>query len=102
MIARHWRGWTNLKDADKYEAVLRNKVFRSLKQIEGYCGGHVLRLDEEESEFIVLNFFETLEAVRKFAGQNYETPVFEPEAKRLLSRFDTVAKHYEVRVNTVE
>jgi heme-degrading monooxygenase HmoA len=102
MIARHWRGWTKLKDANEYEELLRTKVFRSLKQIEGYQGGYVLRRDEEESEFIVVNFFDTLDAVRNFAGPNYETAVFEPEAKRLLARFDTVAKHYEVRINTVE
>jgi heme-degrading monooxygenase HmoA len=102
MIARHWRGWTKLENADEYEALLRTKVFRRLKQIEGYRGGYVLRRDEEESEFVVVNFFETLDAVRRFAGPNYETAVFEPEAKRLLSRFDTVTKHYEVRVNTVE
>ena len=80
MIARHWRGWTKLEDADEYENLLEEKVFRSLKQIKGYRGGYVLRRDEEESEFIVVNFFETLDAVRGFAGPNYETPVFEPEA----------------------
>lgn len=56
MIARHWRGWTKLKDAKEYEALLEEKVFRSLKQINGYHGGYVLRRDEEESGFIVINF----------------------------------------------
>ena len=102
MIARHWRGWTKRKDADEYETLLKEKVFRSLKQIDGYRGGYVLRRDDEESEFVVVNFFETLDAVRAFAGPNYETAVFEPEAKLLLSRFDTVAKHYEVLVDTVD
>ncbi|HKW18270.1 MAG TPA: hypothetical protein VJO35_12255 [Terriglobales bacterium] len=103
MIARHWRGWTKLQDADGYEALLRTKIFPQLKEIAGYRGGYILRRDSrEETEFVVINFFESLDAVRKFAGPNHETPVFEPEAKRLLSRFDIVANHYDVRVNTVE
>ena len=45
----------------------------------------------------MLNLFESLEAVRKFAGPNYTVPVFEPEAKALLSRLDPVANHFDVR-----
>ncbi|SRR5581483_727128 len=103
MIARHWRGWTRPENADKYEALLKTRVLPELKEIRGYRGGYVLRRDkDEESEFVVVNLFESLEAVREFAGPHYETPVFEPEAKRLLARFDQVASHYEVRANTVE
>ncbi len=102
MIARHWRGWTTSKDADAYEALLAATVLPGLKKIEGYRGGYVLRRDcERESEFVVVNLFDSLEAVRRFAGPSYELPVFEPEAKRLLSRFDNITQHYEVRANTV-
>jgi len=97
MIARHWRGWTKLKDADAYESLLKSKVFPELKAIAGYRGGYILRSDgTEESEFVVLNLFDTLDAVRKFAGNNYHVPVFEPQAKALLLRFERVANHYEV------
>ena len=102
MIARHWRGWTKLQDADVYQELIKTKVLPEQKKIKGYCGGYVLRSDAaEESEFVVLNFFDSLDSVRQFAGQNYAVPVFEPEAKRLLTRFDTVANHYEVRVDTI-
>jgi heme-degrading monooxygenase HmoA len=98
MIARHWRGWTRREDADAYEALLNEKVLPGLKQIAGYSGGQVLRADgDEESEFVVLNFFDSLEAVKRFAGEDYTVPVFEPEARRLLSRIEPVARHYEVR-----
>jgi len=98
MIARHWRGWTKLENAQAYESLLKQKVFSQLKAIHGYCGGYILRSDSgEESEFIVINFFESLQAVREFAGANYMVAVFEPEAKRLLTNFETVANHYEVR-----
>jgi heme-degrading monooxygenase HmoA len=97
MIARHWRGWTTGRDADAYEALLREKVLPKLKDVEGYKGGYILRKDgPEEVEFVVLNLFDSLEAVKRFAGAAYAIAVFEPEAKSLLSRAEPVAEHYEV------
>jgi hypothetical protein len=102
MIARHWRGWTKLEDADVYENLLRTKVFPALQQIEGYRGGYILRHDgPKEAEFVVINLFESIDAVRHFAGEDYAVPVFEPEALQLLSRVEPVASHYDVRVTTV-
>jgi len=101
MIARHWRGWTKLKDAEAYEKLLRETVLPGLKTIEGYRGGYALRSDgSEEAEFVVINFFDSLDAVKRFAGPDYGVAVFEPEAKRLLSRIEPRATHYEVRVST--
>ena len=99
MIARHWRGWTKLENEESYESLLKTKVLPQLREIPGYGGGYLLRSDgAEESEFVVINLFDSLEAVREFAGPNYSVPVFEPEAKALLSRFEPEANHYEVRV----
>jgi len=101
MIARHWRGWTRVQNADAYEELLKSKVLPGLKKIEGYRGGYIFRSDEtEEAEFVVVNFFESVAAVERFAGPNYAVPVIEPEAKALLSRAEPIAKHYEVRVET--
>jgi heme-degrading monooxygenase HmoA len=100
MIARHWRGWTIPANADAYEVFLKSTVFPGLREINGYRGGYLLRKDgTEDTEFVVVNFFESLEAVKQFAGDDYATPVFEPEAKRLLSGIETVAHHYEVRAS---
>jgi hypothetical protein len=44
-----------------------------------------------------MNLFESLDAVKSFAGPDYEAPVFEPEARRLLSRVEPIARHYDVR-----
>lgn len=102
MIARHWRGWTKLKDAEAYEQLLEQTVLPGLKTIEGYHGGYVLRNDgSEEVEFVVINFFDSLDAVKRFAGPDYAVAVFEPEAKRLLNRIEPMATHFEVRVSTV-
>ena len=101
MIARHWTGWTRVADADAYERLLRETVLPALGRIDGYRGGYVLRrADGEEMQFVVVNLFESLEAVKAFAGPDYETAVFEPEAKRLLSRAEPKALHYDVRAAT--
>jgi hypothetical protein len=102
MIARHWRGWTELRNADAYESLLKTKVLPELARVAGYRGGYVLRSDgAEEVEFVVVNLFDSVEAVRLFAGPDHCVPVFEPEARRLLSRVEPIARHYEVRANTV-
>jgi len=102
MIARHWRGWTEPKDADAYEALLKETVLPGLKEIEGYKGGYILRRDEtHEVEFVVVNLFDSLDSVKRFAGPDYATAIFEPEARRLLRRIEPLATHYEVRAATV-
>ncbi len=98
MIARIWKGWTKAEHADEYENLLREVVYPGLRKIPGYCGGYILRQNrEQESEFVTVNLFESLEAVKAFAGPDYEMPVFEPEARRLLSRVELIARHYDVR-----
>ena len=98
MIARVWRGWTNAENADDYERLLKEVVYPGVKDIDGYRGGYILRQDgQEESEFVTVNLFESLDAVKAFAGSDYEVPVFEPEARRLLSRVEPIARHYEVK-----
>jgi heme-degrading monooxygenase HmoA len=102
MIARHWRGWTARGNADAYQELLSGTVLPGLKKISGYRGGYVLRRDVgEEVEFVVINFFDSIEAVQQFAGPDYTVAQFEPEAKRLLARVEPHAVHYEVCVRTV-
>jgi heme-degrading monooxygenase HmoA len=99
MIARLWRGWTSMENADAYERLLREPVLPDLQQIDGYRGGYILRNDgNNEVEFVVMNLFDSLEAVRAFAGPDYTVPVFEPEARQLLSKVESLARHYEVKI----
>ena len=98
MIARLWRGWTSIENAEAYEKLLREQVLPGLRQIDGYRGGYILRQEgNNEVEFVVMNLFESLEAVRAFAGPDYTVPVFEPEARQLLSKVEPLARHYEVK-----
>jgi heme-degrading monooxygenase HmoA len=98
MIARVWRGWTKAEDADAYEKLLREVVYPGLQNIKGYHGGYIFRQDnQDETEFVTVNLFESLDAVKAFAGSDYEIPVFEPEARRLLSKVEPIARHYAVK-----
>lgn len=100
MIARIWRGWTKPEDADAYEALLQETILPGIARrgIDGYRGAHLLRDDREgESEFVTVLWFDSMEAVRSFAGEDHETAVVPGEARRLLARFDARSAHYEVR-----
>jgi heme-degrading monooxygenase HmoA len=98
VIARVWRGWTKPENGDAYEEFLRANVFPALTAIvPGFRGGYVTRRNVDgEVEFLVMTLFDSLDAVRAFAGDDYEVPVVEPEAARLLNRGDERAAHYEV------
>jgi antibiotic biosynthesis monooxygenase (ABM) superfamily enzyme len=100
VIARLWRGWTAPDNADAYEEFLRSKMFPSIHRVPGYLGADLLRRrDGEEIAFVTITRFESFEAVRAFAGEDYEQAVVEPEARELLSRFDARSEHYEVVID---
>jgi antibiotic biosynthesis monooxygenase (ABM) superfamily enzyme len=100
VIARLWRGWTVPGNADAYEEFLRSKMFPSIHRVPGYLGADLLRRDDgDEIAFVTITRFESLAAVRMFAGDDYEQAVVEPEARALLSRFDERSEHFEVVVD---
>lgn len=99
MIARIWYGWTTLENADQYEKLLREEVLLEIarRSIPGYKGAELFRREAgDEVEFITMLRFETLNAVKVFAGKQYEQPVIPPEAKRLLKRFSERSLHYSI------
>lgn len=97
MIGRLWRGWTAPDKADAYETLLRG-ILPDLKS-EGFRGAYVLRRDRgDEVEFVTLTLFDSMAAVRTFAGEDYETAVIMPGAHDLLARFDAKAEHFDVRL----
>jgi antibiotic biosynthesis monooxygenase (ABM) superfamily enzyme len=99
MITRMWRGWTTLVDAAAYERFLLDELFPCMRATPGFLGADVLhRVDGAEAAFVTLTRFDSLDAVRAFAGNRYETPVIEPRAARLLSRYDDRALHFETSV----
>jgi len=101
MISRIWHGWTTPANADVYEALLKEEIFVGIadRQIAGYRGIHLLRRDlGDEVEFVTIMWFDTLDAVRAFAGEDYEVAVVPPKARAVLSHFDPRSQHYEVKV----
>ena len=101
MISRIWHGWTTPANADVYEALLKEEIFVGIadRQIAGYRGIHLLRRDPgDEVEFVTIMWFDTLDAVRAFAGEDYEVAVVPPKARAVLSHFDARSQHYEVKV----
>ena len=96
-IMRVWHGWTAPENADAYEALLRTKIFPWIERVDGYCGAFLLRRDAgDEVEFVTITRFDSLEAVKAFAGEDYETAVFYPEDDRFLVERDLHADHFDV------
>jgi len=99
MISRLWHGWTTPENADAYEQLLRSEILPGIRRVEGFLGAYVLRRDVEAGvEFVTMTLFESLDAVRAFAGEDYEQAVVLPEARALLARFDERSAHYETVV----
>jgi hypothetical protein len=98
MILRLWRGWTSPENAERYEELIAATIFpgilarnvAGLEQIELFR-----RPMEGEVEFMTLMRFGSWEAVKAFAGPDWETSVVPPAARAVLASFDEKAAHYE-------
>lgn len=103
MICRMWHGWTGKPNAAAYETYLRDELFPRLERelsARGYLGYHLLRTDTpDEVEFVTLVWFESIEAVKSFAGENYQTPVISEKAQRLLAHYAGRCEHYDLRAH---
>jgi heme-degrading monooxygenase HmoA len=100
MIARIWHGYTTPENADGYENLLRTEIFHAIenRHIEGFKDIQLLRRElQNETEFITIMRFESIDAVKKFAGKEYEKAVVPEKAQQVLKRFDDVSQHYEIK-----
>jgi len=97
MIARVWRGSAANDKANDYAEHLQRAVFPELCRIDGYRGAYVLRRGLDDGvEFTVLTLWESMDAIRQFAGEDAETAVVAPAAQAILRAFDSTVTHYEV------
>ncbi len=99
MIGRIWHGWTVPENADAYEALLKSEIFVNIqaREIAGYRGINLFRREAgPEVEFVTIMWFDSLEDVRVFAGEDYEVAVVPPKARALLAHFDARSQHYQV------
>ena len=98
MIARIWHGWTKQADAKMYENMLRDEIFPGIaaRNIDGYRGAELFICEDgDEVEFVTLLRFDSMDAVKEFAGPNETKPVIFPGVERLLTRMEP-ARHYRV------
>ena len=100
MISRIWHGYTTLENADTYENLLKGEIIVGIKdkEIPGFREMQVFRRElENEVEFVTVIWFDSIDAVRAFAGEDYEAAYVPEKARAVLSHFDERAQHYEVR-----
>jgi heme-degrading monooxygenase HmoA len=97
MIARIWRGAVRTADADEYAEYMRGTGLAGYRSAPGNRGAWMLRRDTDgKTELVMFTLWDSLDAVKAFAGENYERAVFYPEDDRYLIERDLMSAHYEV------
>ena len=99
MICRLWRGWTTPENADAYEAIVRGQVIPGIeaRAIPGFLHIDLMRRNlGDEVEFQTMMWFDSLDSIRAFIGEDYAVSHVPVEARAVLKRFDARAAHYEV------
>ena len=97
MIVRIWRGAAEADRADAYARHVTGEVFPKLASIAGHRGAYLLRRpDRSRVEFLAVTYWDSLDAVKAFAGPNPDVAVVEPAARAVLADFDDFVRHYEV------
>lgn len=105
MIMRYWRGWAEPESAEAYERVAREQILPSFaaRDLPGYGGSYLLRRDVgEEVEYAVIMMFDSVDAVRAFAGDDYEAAYVPASVRGALRRVDERSAHYEVLLTPAE
>ena len=101
MITRIWRGWTTRENADAYQELLLTEIIPGIaaRGIAGYRGISLgRRALDAEVEFVTIMWFDSIDAVRAFAGERFDVAVVPAKARALLARYDPHSAHYETVV----
>lgn len=99
MICRLWRGWTTRQNADAYEEIVHGEVIPGIEArgISGFRHIDLMKRDlGDEIEFQTLMWFDSLESIKAFMGEDYSVSHVPEPARAVLKRFDSNAAHYEV------
>jgi len=99
MIARFWTAKTSQAQAPVYTDHLKNNVLATLREVDGYVGAKLLEREADGGiEIVVITFWQSLDSVRKFAGDDIERAVVSDEIAPLLLYYDQRVRHYGVVV----
>ena len=97
MVARIWHGKTLAATANDYRDFLRLRAFSDYQSISGNLGAHILqRTEGDEAHFITFTFWENIDAIKAFAGDDFEKAKYYPEDKIFLLEFEPKVAHYDM------
>jgi heme-degrading monooxygenase HmoA len=100
LIARQWRCSASSEKVSDYVEHFQHSVLPELNQLQGFREAYILRRNQDDGvEITVITLWESMDAIRIFAGDNVETAVVEPAAQAVLRTFDMTVTHFEVVVN---
>ena len=100
MIARTWHGVTLASRSDEYLEYLRKTGVKGYRAIPGNRGVYALRRTEDgKAHFLLISLWDSMDAVRRFAGPDVERAVYYPEDKEFLMELEPGVLHYEVLAN---
>ena len=103
MIARIWRGTVRPEDADAYVAYVEQTGIRNYRETAGNISAHILRRDlEGQTEIVTLTFWESMDAIRAFAGDDPELARYYPEDDRYLIERPRNVEHFQVPVSSAD
>ena len=97
MIARIWHGETKIEDFEKYTAFMKSKAIPDYRNTDGFIKLIFLRRrDGNTGHFTLITFWKNIEAIKNFAGEDFEKAKYYPEDKNFLLYFEEKVIHYEV------
>ncbi|MCI0708984.1 MAG: antibiotic biosynthesis monooxygenase [Chloroflexi bacterium] len=97
MISRHWKGIAKPEEADNYIRHLRRDTFPQLSTIEGFINATILkRAVNEGVEFLIVTVWQSLDAIKQFAGENPTVAVVPPNVQAMMIAFDSHVTHYDI------
>ena len=97
MISRHWKGTTKPGCADRYVEHLKTRTLPELAALPGFVSASILKREiAGGTEFQVVTLWESIESIRRFAGEDVEAAVVPPEAARMMVSYDRRVVHYDV------
>ena len=97
MIARIWHGTTRLSDMEEYTNFMKTKAIPDYKRTKGFVKLSFLRhVTGDIAHFTLITYWQNLEVIKNFAGEDYETPKYYDEDKNFLLEFEDKVTHYEV------
>ena len=101
MIARMWHGKVPEEKSSSYHNFLLETGLKDYQEIEGNKGVFLLKRDEGEiTHFYTVTFWENIDSIKKFAGEDYNKARYYPEDKNYLLEFEPLVLHFDVLEKT--